>query len=264
MSNSSLNALHYHKLGCGPKTLLAFHGIAQDGLSCFKPFEAILGELYTIYAFDLFFHGNSVNASQTVITKDIWKDIVFDFLSTNSIHQCDVAGFSMGGRFALATLEAFPDQIENVFLIAPDGVSEHPLYSFATRFAPARGIFKWSMRHPDLFFNVADLLKKTGLIHGSLHRFVMQVLNTPEKRATIYNAWVNFRELRFDIPHLNRLALQKNIRIYLIVGQFDKLLKPDKVQKLTTLLPESQYVILKSGHTKLVEQAASWIYALFG
>ena len=44
-----------------------------------------------------------------------------EFLRKENISRFDVAGFSMGGRFALATLEAFPEKIGNVFLIAPDG-----------------------------------------------------------------------------------------------------------------------------------------------
>lgn len=255
--------LHYQKLGRGPKTLLAFHGIGQDGAGCFQPFEAYLGDIYTIYAFDLFFHGKSSSSPTELVTKEIWQNLIQDFLTQNHIDRFDIAGFSMGGRFALATLEFFPNQIENVFLIAPDGISEHPLYGFATRFWPVRRIFQWSMRKPLMFFNIANALKKSGLLNSSLHRFVQQVLNTPEKRQTIYNSWVNFRNLRFDIPATHRLALASDIKIYLFIGEFDTLLKPASVRKLAALLPAHQYITLKSGHTKLVEHVASWICALF-
>ncbi|WP_229208554.1 alpha/beta fold hydrolase [Dyadobacter psychrophilus] len=255
--------IHYQKLGHGPKTLLAFHGIGQDGASCFQPFEAHLGGIYTTYAFDLFFHGKSNFSKAEVVTKELWQNLVHEFLVKNNIQKFDVAGFSMGGRFALATLELFADNIENVFLIAPDGVSEHPLYGIATRFWPARQLFQWSMRKPEPFFAVVNALKQADLLNSSLHRFVEQVLNTPEKRQIIYNSWVNFRDLRFDITALHQLAVAKNIRIYLFMGEFDTLLKPTHVRKLAALLPSDQYIILKSGHTKLVEHAASWICALF-
>ena len=262
MNNSSYE-LHYHKLGQGPRILLAFHGIGQDGISCFRPFEAHLGEHYTVYAFDLFFHGKNASVKSELITKQLWRSLIQDFLQKNNINKFDIAGFSMGGRFAMATLEAFSDKIENVFLIAPDGVSEHPLYSLASRFGPARGVFRFSMRHPKMFFNVAGFLQKVGLVNVSLYRFVQQVLNTPEKRNTIFRSWVNFRELRFDISSLHKMASVNNVSIYLFVGQYDKLLKPAAVQKLATLLPDNRYIILKSGHTQLVEHAAKWICGLF-
>ncbi|MCF0049607.1 alpha/beta hydrolase [Dyadobacter sp. LJ53] len=255
--------LHYHKLGHGPRTVLAFHGIGQDGLTCFKPFEAYWKELYTIYAIDLPFHGRSAFVKGQIITKALWKNVLQDFLAANDIERFDIAGFSMGGRFALATLEAFPDRIDHAFLIAPDGISEHPLYLLASRFSPARSIFGWSMQHPNAFFSVCGLLQKIGLVNASLYRFVQQVLNTPEKRQTVYHSWVNFRKLRFDIPVIYKMASSNDVSIYLFVGQYDKLLKPAAVQKLATLLPANHYIVLKSGHTQLVEQAASWICALF-
>ncbi|MCE7068377.1 alpha/beta fold hydrolase [Dyadobacter sp. CY326] len=263
MSNPSRTTLPFHKLGHGQRILLAFHGIGQDGVTCFQPFEAQLGKHYTIYAFDLFFHGKGVSMKSELITKQFWQSILHDFLAINNIERFDIAGFSMGGRFALATLEAFADRIDNVYLMAPDGISEHPIYALASRFSPARSIFRWSMQHPNAFLGISGFLQKAGLIHASLYRFVQQVLDTPEKRQTIYNSWVNFRALRFDISALYQKASTNNVSIYLFVGQYDKLLKPAAVRKLAALLPLDQYIVLKTGHTQLVDQAAAWICALF-
>jgi pimeloyl-ACP methyl ester carboxylesterase len=255
--------LHYHKVGYGPHILLAFHGIGQDGISCFKSFETYLGEHYTIYVFDLFFHGQSTQFPAQVITKDLWTKLTGDFLNQHNIKKFDVAGFSMGGRFALATIEAFSSQIENAFLIAPDGVSEHPLYTLASRFASTRFLFKWLMQHPEPFFRSVNIFQKAGLVNSSLVRFTEQVLNTQEKRETIYNSWVAFRQLRFDIPKLYAKARENHIRIIIFIGKFDKLLKEADVKELANLLPTENYIVLKSGHSQLVEQAGAWIFTLF-
>lgn len=254
------NNLHYHKLGHGPHILLAFHGIGQTGISCFQPFEDHLGDYYTIYAFDLYFHGESniagFWAQNELISKPDWYHTIASFLQENHIERFDVTGFSMGGRFALATLELFPTKINKAFLIAPDGVSEHPLYTIASRSQPARRLFQWLMKNPSVFFKSADFLQKTGLIHSSLYRFTQQVLNTPEKRRTIYNSWVCFRDLHFNITSLHNLTQSQNIDLHLFTGKFDKLLKPSAVDKLRKLLPESKSMILQSGHTQLVEKVA--------
>ena len=68
--------LHYHKLGSGPHVLLAFHGIGQEGISCFGTFEKHLGSYYTIYAFDLFFHGKSNASDEQLITKESWAKLI--------------------------------------------------------------------------------------------------------------------------------------------------------------------------------------------
>jgi len=254
--------LHFHKLGCGSKILLAFHGIGQDGITCFETFEKHLGNYYTIYAFDLFFHGKSKSFKNELITKESWSKLIQEFLDENNILHFDVTGFSMGGRFALATLEAFPEQIENVFLIAPDGISEHPLYTLASGFQPARWLFRHSMQRPETFLRTAGFLQKAGLINKSLFRFTQQLLDTPQKRQTIYNSWTGFRKLRFDISALYKTAVQNDVRLFLFAGKYDKLLKPAHVKKLAERLPPNQYIVLKSGHTQLVEQACLQICAL--
>jgi pimeloyl-ACP methyl ester carboxylesterase len=257
------NPLYYHKIGDGPKTLLAFHGIGQDGLTCFKSFEEQLGGRYTIYAFDLFFHGRSTQTNSDrlftepdVITKAVWFEIMTRFLSENNIQRFDISGFSMGGKFTLATLEGFPDQVDQVFLIAPDGISEHPVYTLAARFALTRRLFRWCMEHPGTLLSTTNFIRKMGLIQPALVRFTEHVLNTPEKRNTVYHSWVAFRELRFNIPQLYSIAKKKGIQVYLFVGKHDKLLKPSAVKKLSDLLPENRYSVLVSGHSTLVEKVA--------
>lgn len=262
MSDYSKN-LPFHKFGSGSKILLAFHGIGQDGSSCFAPILTSLGLHYTIFAFDLPFHGQYSNAPFEVISKVEWKNSIARFLNENNITRFDITGFSIGGRFALATLEAFPENIDHAFLIAPDGVSEHPMYALATRIPPARWFYGWLMRHPGVFFPGVAVARTLKLASKSLVRFTQQVLNTPEKRQTIYRSWVAFRDLRFDIPALVKTANGSQVTIYLFAGVYDNLLKPKALRKLTELLPKNQYIELKSGHTRLVEHAAAWICTLF-
>ncbi|WP_439557761.1 alpha/beta fold hydrolase [Dyadobacter sp.] len=257
------NNLPYHKLGHGPRILLAFHGIGQDGLSCFKPVEHLLGKHYTIYAFDLFFHGANADCQINVISKPFWKELLSDFLVKNVIADFDIMGFSMGGRFALTTMETFPESVKNTYLIAPDGISENPLYTLAVRNAAGRKLFHQVMQKPGFFFQTIQLLENAKLINSSLVRFTQQILNTPQKREAIFKSWTAFRDLRFDIPKIAQLAEANHIRILLFTGQYDKLLKPHTVSKLAGLLPTDQTIRLKSGHSQLVAHAAAWICTLF-
>jgi len=259
--------LHYHRLGHGPKILLAFHGISQTGLICFESFSQFLGDHYTIYAFDLFFHGQSKGihgnddfSDQDIVTKELWEKLISEFLEENRIDRFDIAAFSMGGRFALATLEEFSNKIENAFLIAPDGVSEHPIYTLASRFWPTRKLFHLVIQNPDFLINSANLFEKFGLIHKSLIRFTQFMLSDPKRQETIYRSWLAFRMLKFDIP-----AVYKKLdgtKVYLFIGKYDKLLKAKDVRKLSVLLPRNQYFLIAAGHGNLVEKATAIIPGL--
>jgi len=193
------------------------------------------------------------------VTKDIWTKTISTFLAKENISRFDVAGFSMGGRFALATLESFSDRVDKAFLMAPDGVSEHPLYTLASRFAPTRHLFKWLMQNPNLLFKTASILQKAGIIHSSLYRFTMQVLNTREKRNSIYHSWVAFRKLHFDIASLYKTVQSSHVDLYLFIGKYDKLLKAENVKELSQLLPADKYILLQSGHAQLVEKVANYL-----
>src|SRR5688500_16753590 len=124
--------LHYAKTGNGDKHLLVFHGFGQD-MNVFEFLANSLSRHYTFYVFDLYFHGKSywANGEQT-LTKGEWKEIMKIFFSQNQIGNFSVAAFSLGGKFALATLESFPDKTKEIFLIAPDGIKTSFWYNLAT------------------------------------------------------------------------------------------------------------------------------------
>lgn len=226
----------------------------------------LLGDHFTLYTFDLFHHGKSAGVlgkdsfqSKDVVNKDAWRTYLLDFLQKEKITRFDVAGFSMGGRFALATAEAVPESINNLILMAPDGVVEHPLYHFATRFPPARWLYRRIVHYPAPLFAIADLSHKAGLLPKSMVRFVRHMLATPQSRRTIYRSWVSFRTLQFSLPDLYKILVAHQIKTWLFVGRYDPLLPPDSVSILSELLPSEQFIVLETGHTRLVEKTAKYI-----
>ena len=258
--------LHYNRLGQGPDILLAFHGAGQAGVSCFRPFANHLSQHYTIYAFDLFFHGQSPGlaigdefSDDDLLTKQLWKKYLLDFLETHNITRFDVAGFSLGGRYALATAEAFPASIDRLLLMAPDGVVEHPLYALATRFAPTRWLFRQLARNPQPLFAVAAIARRLRIISKKLEYFVRYMLDTPEKRQRLYRTWVSLRELSFSIETLYGILHTEGVEVWLFVGKYDSLFPPKRLSRFSKILPPERFMILESGHNHLVEKTALYV-----
>lgn len=262
--------LHHDRLGQGPHILLAFHGAGQTGISCFQPFARYLGEYYTIYAFDLFFHGQSKGlnggddfSDKDVLNKVLWQNFIQDFLHTHAITRFDVAGFSLGGRYALATAEEFPEKIDRLILMAPDGVVEHPLYALATRFAPARWVFRQLVRNPKPLFAVADLARRLGLIPKNLVYFVRYMLDTPEERQRLYRTWMSLRYLSFSIEPLYENLIATNVDVWLFAGKYDTVFPPRRLGILSKRMPPERFVILGCSHIHLVEKTAGYLTAFF-
>ncbi|MBA4055299.1 MAG: alpha/beta hydrolase, partial [Marivirga sp.] len=145
------SSLHYINTGSGSKILLVFHGFGQDH-KVFRELTESLSGIYTIYLFDLYFHGKSEwGYDELPLEKEHWKDTIQQFLNENEIEKFCLAGFSLGGKFVLSTLESFPSKTEEVFLLAPDGIKTSSWYSLATYPIIFRKIFKSMIRHHGRF-----------------------------------------------------------------------------------------------------------------
>ncbi len=249
--------LYYKKIGKSDKILLAFHGMGQD-FSCFQKFAQTFDNQYTTYLFDLPFHGES-EVNKPIITKEIWQEFLTKFLQENQIKNFSVIGFSMGGRFALATIEAFSERIKNVLLLAPDGITEDPFYYGATRFKFTRNIFKKVLKNNRKFHSFAGFLSHIGIVHESVLKFAKMMVDTPEKQKQLYQSWVGFRTLRFDLRKLSQLINNQEINIKIFMGKYDKLLPVQNVYPLTKYLKNVELLTLESTHGRLIEKTIEYL-----
>ena len=249
--------LHYQKIGKSDKIMLAFHGMGQD-FSCFQKFAQTFENQYTTYLFDLPFHGIS-EVNETIITKKIWREYLIRFLQENQIKNFSIISFSMGGRFALATLEAFSERIEKVLLLAPDGITEDPFYYGATRFRFTRNIFKKILKNNHKFHGFARILSRMGIVHESVIKFAKIMVDTPQKQEQLHQSWVGFRTLSFDIKTMAQLLNNQKIKVIIFMGKYDKLLPIHNVYPLTKRLNNTELIILESTHGKLVDKTVEYL-----
>ena len=251
--------LHYRKLGNGPKILLAFHGFGQDSLY-YRPVAEALNSQFTIFSFDLFFHGKSwLSKAQTPLTKELLANLLTRFLETENIKKFSVAGFSMGGKFALATLEQFPDRIHSFYLIAPDGIKTSFWYNVATYPGWLNGIFKRTVVKPQPFFRLVGTLGRFKLMHPGILRFAAHQMNSPAKRLKIYKSWTGFRLLVFDINKVISLLNTTGIPTVIFLGTFDQIITAEGLKFFTKALNNCQVITLKTGHTHLLAEVGVYL-----
>jgi pimeloyl-ACP methyl ester carboxylesterase len=246
--------LFYTKSGAGKKALLLFHGFGQDHRA-FQSWAEILKEQYTLYSFDLFFHGQSSWASREALEKGDWKEIITLFLQQENIAEFEIAGFSMGGKFAMATLEAFPDQIKKMTLLAPDGVKTSFWYRLATYPIAIRALFKSMILHPSRLYRTTKALRSFGLVDKGLLRFAESQMDTEEKRKRVYFSWVYFRHLKFDLNKIASLLNERQIPFTLIVGQHDKVIQAKNMEAFLKKINSKRFEVIDAGHNDLIGKA---------
>ncbi len=245
--------LLFQKIGDGSKILLAFHGIGQD-FSCFAPFAKSFSQTYTCYLFDLPFHGKNQYHPHDWLTLQLWQQSLGQFLTENHIERFSVMGFSMGGRFALATFATCSGQIDDVVLIAPDGIKQSLIYRLATHSSLGRAIFRRVIGRQKQFQQLGRFMQKMGFINKSVLRLAENMLGTPRQQQLIYQSWVGFHRLAVKVDTLVDLAEKTTTQFHFFVGKYDSLLPPNNILPLSKQLTRQKTVILEVGHTKIVEK----------
>lgn len=248
--------LHYAKGGHGPRRLLLFHGFGQN-FQVFHTWVTLLENDFTLYAFDLYFHGDSSWPARTAVEKSDWKIILDQFLTTEQIDRFEVGGFSMGGKFALVTLALFAHRVERLVLIAPDGIKTSFWYSLATYPIATRALFRSMIIKPNRLFRIIRALRALRLVDNGLLRFAELQMNTLEKRKRVYFSWVYFRHLKFDRSNIRRLLNTGNIPFLVITGRFDRIITTRNMEAFARTITRHRLIELDAGHTDLVEKAAA-------
>jgi pimeloyl-ACP methyl ester carboxylesterase len=249
------NLLHYVKAGNGKQPLLVFHGFGQDH-TLYVPLLKSLSPRYTLYIIDLFFHGKSEwNEGERPLQKATWKNILEVLLQDQQITTFSVLAYSLGGKFALATLEAFPARTKEVYLLAPDGIKTSFWYSLATYPKFFRSLFKSMILRHGRFLWIANKLNESSLVDKGLIRFADYQMNTEAKRKRVYYSWVVFRHLSFNLKEIAGLINKNKIKLTMIVGKYDKVIRPENMHRLLKHVKDYRLEVLESGHTGLMRES---------
>ena len=249
--------LHYRITGSGKSHLLLFHGFGQDA-SAFRSFADSLSREYTVYSFDLYFHGaSSWREDETPLEKTFLESVISQFLKGHSIAHFSIAAYSLGAKFALAIVTMFPEKIKALTLIAPDGIKTNFWYSMATYPLPLRKLFKSMVTHPTRFTTLVHTLQKMKIMDASLARFAETRMDTMAKRKKVYASWVVFRRLTTDVRAVASAINKHRIALTVFAGKHDRVIPPENMNRLLRHVRHYRFEILESGHSGLIRQAAA-------
>lgn len=217
--------LHYQVFGTGKKLLLAFHGFGRNA-NDFRSFEKHIGDTYTIVSFDLFYHGANTNYSaESNISKEEIGTLIPECLRQFNVESCSIIAYSIGGRIAMVLLEKQSKYIDELFLLAPDGLKFNLVHWFAIRTSIGRNLFKLTLQNPKPVFFIARMLHQLKIINKQTYQFGMYHLEDPGMRQLVFNVWYMLRNISPDQSKIKRNISNKN-RIEFFFGNKDPIIKP--------------------------------------
>lgn len=244
-------------LGNGAKNVIAFHGFGQDGNS-FLP-VTIKNPEYTIYSVDLPFHGKTkiTDPSLSLSNREV-IELVQKLLDLFAIKRFSLLGFSIGAKLLYPALERFYSIVDNVWLLAPDGITVNFWYRTATKNRLMRYLFRIILNYPQILKQLGNGFKSINLIDKRTLIFVLKSIDTKEKREQIFYLWTYLRKLNLNRDMLSKVLNKSNIFVLFILGEKDHIIPKSKVAPLFGKIHNSKAVTLSCGHQKLIGYFAEW------
>ena len=249
--------LTYYVIGNGPSPMLVFHGFGQNA-SVFSSWEEAIGHDYTIYSFNLFFHGSQWPYGETPLENDLMEDIFSQFLIKAGIDRFSLAAYSIGAKFALVLAQRFYLNIDRILLLAPDGIKLNFWYRVATGTSFSRSVFRFIVNNDGILMGILKLAGKLRIVHDTTFRFVNTQMANIEKRNKVFFTWVVFRKLFVNSALLAARLNEKNISVIVFIGDRDKIITANKIKPIIKLLNNTELISLPVDHHHLISGFYDW------
>lgn len=217
------SSIHCLRWGTGKDILVCLHGFGETAGS-FAPLARQIEDKYTLIAVDMPLHGKTTwNEGMRCVAEDMIG--MLDQVPELAGKRFSIAGYSMGGRVALSVYEQIPQRIQQLILLAPDGLKMNFWYWLATQTFYGNRLFRYFMKQPAIFLSGTRLLKKSGLINMGVYNYIHQYLNVDENRKQLYTIWTTFRKCKPRVRIIRKQIKTNSSPVLLVYGKYDKIIR---------------------------------------
>lgn len=258
---NDLVKLHYYKFGNGENAMFCFHGYGMHGKQ-FKILEPILGDKYTFYGFDLFFHegtklkDQSLAAVKRGISKKELATLINDFCIAHQIEKCVVIGYSMGTHYATAITEELPNLITGFIAVAPSCLNPGMLVKGLSKYNLGNLLLEKLVLSKKALTNMLNFCKRMRFIDQIGYDILNKEIATPELRFSLYASFVYLRFLKTNEEKFINSLKQHQQKPIFIFGKRDVMYPPKIGNSFFKKIKSAQLIILDENHEMINENFA--------
>lgn len=244
--------VHFIRFGNGEKLLIALHGFG-DRASLFSALETGLKNDYTVYAFDLPYHGQTQWQSASFSQKNM-LDLFEIVLKKENKKRFELMGFSFGGRIVLSMIFELINKVDKIYLIAPDGIQTKGMFSALVTPVWFRRFLQKLVNQPDTLIKIMEKCQELGLLSSFSFQFIQTNLATPKRRERLFNTWVSLSDFGVDLKKTKAILKVRAIPVELYFGKSDKIIPPSAGEKLSNGIPNIRLHLIDEGHRLVNER----------
>ncbi|MBA2761170.1 MAG: alpha/beta hydrolase [Segetibacter sp.] len=259
------STFHYRQYGNGPKLLFCFHGYGRDSYT-FNFFDRLLGKRYTVIAIDLPFHGNTTWDKDLTFQPNFLIQVIQQIRSSlkKEKEKFSLMGYSMGGRIALYLTQILHKHIEQLVLIAPDGLKFNFWNFIGTKTWAGNKLLKYTINNPNWFLSMLNFAEKAKFINRSISSFVHYYMDDNEQRLILYHRWTTMRKFSPNLSKIKRLVNKQKLKIRMMFGRYDNIIPLSGGEEFYNGIEENALLkVVDLGHFLLNEGNAPRIAELF-
>ncbi|MGV3686890.1 MAG: alpha/beta fold hydrolase [Daejeonella sp.] len=251
--SNDLVVMHYYKFGSGAKKMFCFHGYGMHGRQ-FKILEESMGDQYTFYGFDLFFHketrlkDQSVAAVKQGISKPQLAALFMDFCESVRVERFSILAYSMGSHYATSLVEEIPERIEELFIAAPSSMKPGRILTFFSANRLGNKVLERMALSDKGMTGFLSALKKARIIDQKAYDILWREISSPELRFSFYACASYMRFMKLDADKFVSMLNRHQIRSAFIFGARDKSYPPAIGRILIPKIKLARQVIIDENH----------------
>lgn len=217
--------------GRGKKIMVALHGFDYDG-TVFEPWEAILGEHYTICVPDLPFHG-AAEWDEKQFSREHLVRIIRAIATEKQCTALTLTGHSLGARILVCTAQDLMDIAERYILLAPAGIGAFD------RVTPLWGqrIAEWALRRPAWLRHGISLGHKMGLVSNFHRRYAEVQLYPAQQRHRLFRTYNSLLSFSTSRPDIVSYWQNNQIATLLLLAEQDRFVPNHKIREFFAEVP---------------------------
>lgn len=244
--------IHFLSWGHGARLIIAFPGFSNPA-ALFEPIGTALQDQCTVVALDLPFHGKTQWQAGQYTRTDVqaWIQAILTQFKRNHFEWM---GFSLGGRIILSMLDFFPQQLQGIHLIAPDGLATYrTFYPSLVPQSVRHTLFRSISRHPDKWLRLAQRLHDWRLIDHFSLIYIEKQLRTSIQTDRLFKTWLSLPNFPVSARRSRRILQQQKLPCSLSLGLRDKFINTAVVRKWAKPISQVRLQLFDQGH-QLVNQ----------
>ncbi|MBP6455675.1 MAG: hypothetical protein KA275_02995 [Chitinophagaceae bacterium] len=231
--------------------LIAFYGFGQQA-NVFDELQNMCKEKFNILVIGSPKDGERIKLEHFAFEM---KKVLEKF----QINMFSVLGYSLGARILLSIIPFFSKQLNQVFLVAPDGIKIHFLYGITTKTWFGKSLFKLYVNHGGILNSFYKILYQIGIFSKAFSLFCIWYCRNKDVRQRVFNSWICLTDFIPDLKQLHKIFIENNIEVFSYWGKNDAIIHEKIKHKFSEIFLGAEIFTLNEGHELLNKNLFSLI-----